>query len=171
MQTAASAGRVRCGGCRGRPCDTFRPRQRGGPRPTCPPPHPDGARDKAGNWVQFAHQLVSQGGKFAPDAWAQQFVDAGTEFAGPVPERAVGAAAGQPQIENPSWTTSSVSIPSQFAATCWPRRRRSTPPTATPVPRPGRRTKSPAGPSPPTTPRAPSSSPRTPCPRSRTARR
>ncbi|MFD5544314.1 alpha-L-fucosidase, partial [Streptomyces sp. NPDC127079] len=46
----------------------------------------DGARDKAGNWVKFAPQLVSQGGRFDPDAWAQLFVDAGARFAGPVSE-------------------------------------------------------------------------------------
>jgi alpha-L-fucosidase len=46
----------------------------------------DGARDKAGNWVQFAPKLVSQGGSFDPDAWAQLFVDAGAKFAGPVSE-------------------------------------------------------------------------------------
>ncbi|PYC79555.1 alpha-L-fucosidase [Streptomyces tateyamensis] len=46
----------------------------------------DGARDKAGNWVQFAPKLASQGGSFDPDAWAQLFVDAGARFAGPVAE-------------------------------------------------------------------------------------
>ncbi|MER7837752.1 alpha-L-fucosidase [Streptomyces sp. NPDC096040] len=46
----------------------------------------DGAPDKAGNWVQFAPELVSRGGKFDPDAWAQLFVDAGAKFAGPVSE-------------------------------------------------------------------------------------
>ncbi|MFE9425997.1 alpha-L-fucosidase [Kitasatospora sp. NPDC006697] len=46
----------------------------------------DGARDKAGNWVQFAPKLASQGGGFDPDAWAQLFVDAGARFAGPVAE-------------------------------------------------------------------------------------
>ena len=46
----------------------------------------DGARDKAGNFVQFAPKLVSQGGKFDPNDWAQLFADAGAKFAGPVAE-------------------------------------------------------------------------------------
>ncbi|MGC9669607.1 alpha-L-fucosidase [Planosporangium sp. 12N6] len=46
----------------------------------------NGARDKAGNWVQYAPKLVSAGGNWDPDAWAQLFVDAGARFAGPVAE-------------------------------------------------------------------------------------
>jgi alpha-L-fucosidase len=46
----------------------------------------NGARDKAGNWVQFAPKLRLAGGNFDPDAWAQLFVDAGAKFAGPVAE-------------------------------------------------------------------------------------
>ncbi|GAB2993573.1 alpha-L-fucosidase [Saccharothrix stipae] len=46
----------------------------------------NGARDKAGNWVQFAPKLKSAGGNFDPDEWAQLFVDAGAKFAGPVAE-------------------------------------------------------------------------------------
>ncbi|NUT98774.1 MAG: alpha-L-fucosidase [Saccharothrix sp.] len=46
----------------------------------------NGARDKAGNWVQFAPKLRSAGGNFDPDEWAQLFVDAGARFAGPVAE-------------------------------------------------------------------------------------
>jgi alpha-L-fucosidase len=46
----------------------------------------NGARDKAGNWVQFAPKLKSAGGNFDPAEWAQLFADAGAEFAGPVAE-------------------------------------------------------------------------------------
>jgi alpha-L-fucosidase len=46
----------------------------------------NGARDKAGNWVQFAPKLKSAGGGFDPAEWAQLFADAGAKFAGPVAE-------------------------------------------------------------------------------------
>jgi len=46
----------------------------------------NGARDKAGNWVQFAPRLKSAGGNFDPNEWAQLFADAGAKFAGPVAE-------------------------------------------------------------------------------------
>ncbi|MFF0820637.1 alpha-L-fucosidase [Micromonospora haikouensis] len=46
----------------------------------------NGARDKAGNWVQFAPKLKSAGGNWDPNEWAQLFVDAGAKFAGPVAE-------------------------------------------------------------------------------------
>ena len=45
-----------------------------------------GAKDKQGNWVQFAPKLKSEGGQFDPDEWAQLFADAGARFAGPVAE-------------------------------------------------------------------------------------
>jgi len=45
-----------------------------------------GANDKMGRFTQFAPKLVSAGGKWDPDAWAQLFVDAGARFAGPVME-------------------------------------------------------------------------------------
>jgi alpha-L-fucosidase len=45
-----------------------------------------GAKDKHGNFVQFAPKLKSEGGKFDPDEWAQLFADAGAKFAGPVAE-------------------------------------------------------------------------------------
>ncbi|MBP2328827.1 alpha-L-fucosidase [Kibdelosporangium banguiense] len=46
----------------------------------------NGARDRAGNWVQFAPRLRSAGGNFDPNEWAQLFADAGAKFAGPVAE-------------------------------------------------------------------------------------
>lgn len=45
-----------------------------------------GARDKQGNFVQFAPKLKSQGGNFDPEEWAQLFADAGARFAGAVAE-------------------------------------------------------------------------------------
>src|SRR5919107_3434534 len=46
----------------------------------------NGARDRAGNWVQYAPKLASAGGNFDPNEWAQLFADAGAKFAGPVAE-------------------------------------------------------------------------------------
>ena len=45
-----------------------------------------GAKDRQGNFVQFAPKLKSEGGKFDPEEWAQLFADAGAKFAGPVAE-------------------------------------------------------------------------------------
>jgi len=45
-----------------------------------------GAKDKQGDFVQFAPKLKSEGGKFDPEEWAQLFADAGAKFAGPVAE-------------------------------------------------------------------------------------
>jgi alpha-L-fucosidase len=45
-----------------------------------------GAKDKQGNFVQFAPKLKSEGGQFDPEEWAQLFADAGAKFAGPVAE-------------------------------------------------------------------------------------
>jgi alpha-L-fucosidase len=45
-----------------------------------------GAKDKQGNFAQFAPKLKSEGGKFDPEEWAQLFADAGAKFAGPVAE-------------------------------------------------------------------------------------
>jgi len=46
----------------------------------------NGARDRSGNFVQFAPKLVGAGGNWDPNAWAQLFADAGAKFAGPVAE-------------------------------------------------------------------------------------
>ncbi|WP_344748808.1 alpha-L-fucosidase, partial [Streptosporangium vulgare] len=46
----------------------------------------DGARNKAGDWVQFAPKLKSAGGNFDPGEWAQLAADSGARFAGPVAE-------------------------------------------------------------------------------------
>jgi alpha-L-fucosidase len=45
-----------------------------------------GAKDRQGNFVQFAPRLKSEGGSFDPDEWARLFADAGAKFAGPVAE-------------------------------------------------------------------------------------
>lgn len=45
-----------------------------------------GAKDKQGNFIQFAPKLKSEGGEFDPEEWAQLFFDAGAKFAGPVAE-------------------------------------------------------------------------------------
>ncbi|ANS70509.1 Alpha-L-fucosidase [Streptomyces lincolnensis] len=57
-------------------------------RPSAWPYHNfiNGARDLAGNTVEFAPKLKSAGGKFDPEEWVQLFVDAGARFAGPVAE-------------------------------------------------------------------------------------
>jgi alpha-L-fucosidase len=43
----------------------------------------DGAKAINGDFVQFAPKLVSAGGNWDPDAWAQIFVNAGARYAGP----------------------------------------------------------------------------------------
>ncbi len=45
-----------------------------------------GAKNKQGNFVQFAPKLKSEGGHFDPEEWAQLFADAGAKFCGPVAE-------------------------------------------------------------------------------------
>jgi alpha-L-fucosidase len=45
-----------------------------------------GAKDKKGNFVQFAPKLKSEGGQFDPEEWAQLFANSGAKFAGPVAE-------------------------------------------------------------------------------------
>ena len=46
----------------------------------------NGAKDKEGNFVQFAPKLKSDGGKFDPEEWADLFARSGAKFAGPVAE-------------------------------------------------------------------------------------
>ncbi|MFC0541697.1 alpha-L-fucosidase [Kutzneria chonburiensis] len=46
----------------------------------------DGGADLAGNHVQFAPELVSQGGQFDPEDWARTIKASGARFAGPVAE-------------------------------------------------------------------------------------
>jgi alpha-L-fucosidase len=45
-----------------------------------------GAKDKEGNFVQFAPKLKSNGGQFDPEEWADLFAKSGAKFAGPVAE-------------------------------------------------------------------------------------
>lgn len=42
-----------------------------------------GAKNKQGNFIQFAPTLKSQRGNFDPEEWAQLFADAGAKFALP----------------------------------------------------------------------------------------
>jgi alpha-L-fucosidase len=45
-----------------------------------------GAKDKQGNFVQFAPKLKSEGGNFDPEEWADLLAKSGAKFAGPVAE-------------------------------------------------------------------------------------
>ena len=45
-----------------------------------------GAEDRQGNFVQFAPGLISEGGSFDPQEWADLFARSGARFAGPVAE-------------------------------------------------------------------------------------
>jgi alpha-L-fucosidase len=45
-----------------------------------------GAKDKRGNFVQFAPKLKSEGGNFDPEEWADLLAKSGAKFAGPVAE-------------------------------------------------------------------------------------
>ena len=45
-----------------------------------------GAKDKKGNFIQFAPKLKSEGEQFDPDEWALLFANSGAKFAGPVAE-------------------------------------------------------------------------------------
>jgi len=78
----------------------------------------DGHTNLAGQFVQFAPKLVSQGGNFDPDAWAQLFVNAGAKFAGPLTEHHDGYSMWASQV-NP-WNSVSkgphLDLASLFAA-------------------------------------------------------
>ena len=78
----------------------------------------DGHNNLAGQFVQFAPKLVSQGGNFDPDAWAQLFVNAGAKFAGPLTEHHDGYSMWASQV-NP-WNSVSkgphLDLASLFAA-------------------------------------------------------
>ena len=45
-----------------------------------------GAKDKNGNFVQFAPKLKTEEGQFDPEEWAELFANSGAKFAGPVAE-------------------------------------------------------------------------------------
>lgn len=45
-----------------------------------------GAKNKKGEFMQFAPKLKSEGGKFDPQEWAQLFANSGAKYAGPVAE-------------------------------------------------------------------------------------
>ncbi|HVT09183.1 MAG TPA: alpha-L-fucosidase, partial [Polyangia bacterium] len=65
-----------------------------------------GATDKNGHFVQFAPKLVSDGGQWDPDAWAQLFVNAGARIVGVQMEHHDGFAMWDSKVNE--WNSSSL---------------------------------------------------------------